>query len=32
MLFGFHLEHVAITAYQIGHVRGTGGTSGAEFR
>ena len=31
MLFGFHLEHIATTVVQIGHVRGTGGTSGAEF-
>ena len=31
MFFGFHLEHVATTAAQIGSVRGTGGTSGVEF-
>ncbi len=31
MLFGFHLEHVATAAVQIGAVRGTGGTSGVEF-
>jgi tryptophan 2,3-dioxygenase len=31
MLFAFHLEHVATTAVQIGHVAGTGGTSGVEF-
>jgi tryptophan 2,3-dioxygenase len=30
-LFGFHLEHAAITAHQIGYMRGTGGTSGVEF-
>lgn len=31
MLFGFHVEHVAVAAVQIGAVRGTGGTSGVEF-
>jgi len=31
MLFGFHAEHVAVAAVQIGAVRGTGGTSGVEF-
>lgn len=31
MLFGFHVEHVSVAAVQIGHVRGTGGTSGVEF-
>ncbi len=31
MLFGFHVEHVAVAAAQIGHERGTGGTSGVEF-
>lgn len=31
MLFGFHLEHVATAAVQIGAVQGTGGTSGVEF-
>lgn len=31
MLFGMHLEHVAVAAVQIGAVRGTGGTSGVEF-
>lgn len=31
MLFGFHVEHVAVAASQIGHERGTGGTSGVEF-
>jgi tryptophan 2,3-dioxygenase len=30
-LFGFHLEHVATTAHQIGFERGTGGTAGVEF-
>ena len=31
MLFGFQMEHAATAAYQIGTVRGTGGTSGVEF-
>jgi tryptophan 2,3-dioxygenase len=31
MLFGLHVEHVATTAVHIGHVKGTGGTSGVEF-
>lgn len=31
MLLGFHLEHVATTAVQIGYERGTGGTSGVDF-
>lgn len=31
MLFGFHVEHVATTAVQIGHVLGTGGTTGVDF-
>ena len=31
MLFGFHVEHVAVAATHIGHERGTGGTSGVEF-
>jgi hypothetical protein len=31
LLFGFHLEHVATTAHQIGVQEGTGGTSGVEF-
>ena len=31
MLLGFHLEHVAIAAAQIGYERGTGGTAGVDF-